>query len=45
MHVVENLLLDEKSDLKISDFGFSNTLMTGQLYTAVGTPNYVAPEV
>jgi len=49
----ENLLLDEASNLKISDFGLS-ALYTGAdgdtsratlLHTTCGTPNYVAPEV
>lgn len=46
----ENLLLDEDQILKISDFGLSATLQTGDdnsrlLHTTCGTPNYVAPEV
>lgn len=48
----ENLLLDARSNLKISDFGLS-ALYTGEgdstrttlLHTTCGTPNYVAPEV
>ena len=48
----ENLLLDEQSNLKISDFGLS-ALYGGEssddrmtlLHTTCGTPNYVAPEV
>ena len=52
----ENLLLDNRGDLKISDFGLS-ALYTGgdetngeasrttMLHTTCGTPNYVAPEV
>lgn len=49
----ENLLLDDKGNLKISDFGLS-ALYTGStddtsratlLHTTCGTPNYVAPEV
>ncbi|KAA0157323.1 hypothetical protein FNF27_06148 [Cafeteria roenbergensis] len=48
----ENLLLDPRSNLKISDFGLS-ALYTGEgdstrttlLHTTCGTPNYVAPEV
>ena len=44
----ENLLLDERDNLKISDFGLSNlqpTNRAGLLQTVCGTPNYVAPEV
>lgn len=42
----ENLLLDEKDNLKISDFGLSNLQREGEeLGTVCGTPNYVAPEV
>mmetsp|Transcript_10092 Transcript_10092/g.29732 ORF Transcript_10092/g.29732 Transcript_10092/m.29732 type:complete len:454 (+) Transcript_10092:114-1475(+) len=45
----ENLLLDEQSNLKISDFGLSALYGTDQdstlLKTTCGTPNYVAPEV
>lgn len=45
----ENLLLDEKLDLKISDFGLSalteQIRPDGLLHTLCGTPAYVAPEV
>eukprot|EP00818_Percolomonas_sp_WS_P010755 CAMPEP_0117455254 /NCGR_PEP_ID=MMETSP0759-20121206/11263_1 /TAXON_ID=63605 /ORGANISM="Percolomonas cosmopolitus, Strain WS" /LENGTH=390 /DNA_ID=CAMNT_0005248549 /DNA_START=343 /DNA_END=1515 /DNA_ORIENTATION=+ len=46
----ENLLVDDKDNLKITDFGLS-TLAAGKhgkkqlLQTCCGTPNYVAPEV
>ena len=47
----ENLLYktkDEDSLLKVSDFGFSKFLIPKaqeQLFTACGTPTYVAPEI
>eukprot|EP00899_Mesostigma_viride_P003273 jgi/Mesvir1/12947/Mv05962-RA.1 len=45
----ENLLLDSRSNLKISDFGLSalpkQLEHDGLLHTTCGTPNYVAPEV
>ena len=42
----ENLLLDHKKDLKIADFGLSNTYIKGEsLKTACGSPCYAAPEM
>lgn len=45
----ENLLLDENSNLKVSDFGLSalaeGKRQDGLLHTTCGTPAYVAPEV
>ncbi|XP_010543163.1 PREDICTED: CBL-interacting serine/threonine-protein kinase 14 [Tarenaya hassleriana] len=45
----ENLLLDEKLDLKVSDFGLSavndQIRPDGLLHTLCGTPAYVAPEI
>jgi len=42
----ENLLLDFKKDLKIVDFGLSNTYTKGQLlHTPCGSPCYAAPEM
>ncbi|KAK7394987.1 hypothetical protein VNO78_15528 [Psophocarpus tetragonolobus] len=46
---LDNLLLDENGNLKVSDFGLS--AVTGQirpdglLHTICGTPSYVAPEI
>ena len=46
----ENILLDNKTyDIKIVDFGFATPLEgrdgSGFNRTAVGTPNYMAPEI
>lgn len=42
----ENLLLDYNSDVKIVDFGLSNTYKDGELLkTACGSPCYAAPEM
>lgn len=42
----ENLLLDEQKNIKIVDFGLSNTFHDGQLLkTACGSPCYAAPEM
>lgn len=45
----ENLLLDENSNLKVTDFGLSalaeSKRLDGLLHTTCGTPAYVAPEV
>ncbi|OIT31263.1 PREDICTED: CBL-interacting serine/threonine-protein kinase 7-like [Nicotiana attenuata] len=45
---LQNLLLDQNNNLKISDFGLSalpEQLNNGLLHTACGTPAYTAPEV
>ncbi|KAL5972427.1 CBL-interacting serine threonine-protein kinase 9-like [Asimina triloba] len=46
---LENLLLDQDGNLKISDFGLSalpqQIKEDGLLHTTCGTPNYVAPEL
>eukprot|EP00929_Paragymnodinium_shiwhaense_P047984 TRINITY_DN24327_c0_g1_i1.p1 TRINITY_DN24327_c0_g1~~TRINITY_DN24327_c0_g1_i1.p1 ORF type:complete len:855 (-),score=194.10 TRINITY_DN24327_c0_g1_i1:279-2843(-) len=42
----ENLLLDDQKNIKIVDFGLSNTFQDGQLLkTACGSPCYAAPEM
>jgi len=42
----ENLLLDHNMNIKIVDFGLSNTYNDGEkLKTACGSPCYAAPEV
>ena len=45
----ENLLFDENFNLKIADFGFATLVAgnqgDGQLYTVLGTPSYMAPEI
>merc|ERR1719335_884233 len=42
----ENLLLDEHSNIKLADFGLSNTHSPGGLLkTACGSPCYAAPEM
>ncbi|KAF5300765.1 hypothetical protein FQA39_LY11010 [Lamprigera yunnana] len=42
----ENLLLDPKGNLKLTDFGFAKKLgARGRTYTFAGTPEYVAPEI
>lgn len=46
---LENLLLDEDDNLKVTDFGLSALIgsdhQDGLLHTTCGTPAYVAPEV
>ena len=42
----ENLLLDHEKNIKLVDFGLSNTYETkGTLKTACGSPCYAAPEM
>jgi serine/threonine protein kinase len=42
----ENLLLDEHNNIKLIDYGLSNSMKDSQaLKTACGSPNYAAPEI
>merc|ERR1719320_1658204 len=41
----ENLVLDTDGYLKITDFGLSKFLLTGNTFTMCGTPDYLAPEI
>jgi len=45
----ENILVDENMNLKIADFGFSNTLegrnKKGIMKTSLGSKGYKAPEI
>jgi len=40
----ENLVLDDKGYLKVTDFGFAKQIVD-QTYTLCGTPEYFAPEI
>ena len=43
---LENVLLDESGNIKITDFGFSNFIEPGQLFkTFCGSPMYSPPEI
>jgi len=42
----ENLLLDEKNNIRIADFGMASLQMEGSmLETSCGSPHYACPEV
>ncbi|KAI5054919.1 hypothetical protein GOP47_0030064 [Adiantum capillus-veneris] len=40
----ENLVLDEKGNMKITDFGFAKKI-DARTFTLCGTPDYLAPEI
>ncbi|XP_022919033.2 cGMP-dependent protein kinase, isozyme 1-like [Onthophagus taurus] len=41
----ENLLIDTKGYVKLTDFGFSKKLTMSKTFTFAGTPEYLAPEI
>ena len=41
----ENLLLDGKGYIKMTDFGFAKMVGNKRTYTICGTPDYLAPEI
>uniref|UniRef100_A0A5S6QTK3 Protein kinase domain-containing protein n=1 Tax=Trichuris muris TaxID=70415 RepID=A0A5S6QTK3_TRIMR len=41
----ENLLIDSKGYLKVTDLGLAKLIKTNRTYTMCGTPEYLAPEI
>jgi serine/threonine protein kinase len=41
----ENLLVDNKGYIKITDFGFAKHIGSSRTFTLCGTPDYLAPEI
>ena len=43
---LENIIVDDRNNIKIIDLGFATSTFTGQKLTiCCGTPNYMAPEI
>ncbi|KAJ3223914.1 hypothetical protein HDU81_008835 [Chytriomyces hyalinus] len=41
----ENLLIDSRGHIRVTDFGFAKHLEADETHTLCGTPDYLAPEV
>ena len=42
---LDNMLLDEKMNIKVIDFGFAQEGQTSNLNQCIGTDSYMAPEI